>query len=172
LPGRRARAPLSKACPGVHSARVWYTKDAGSASGPWDTQTAALLLYRPDGYPTQIPQKVAGHSFAQKVATIWADASAWPEGTYTILFDGKVSALPIIAGHSSGLLRIAGLEGRGYSCALQIRLVKPNYTLIDYLADSATGAVAREVVEKYADGSNWVKSVGSRSSVTSPVFLR
>ena len=38
---------------------------------------------------------------------------------------------------------------------LQIRLVKPDYTLIEYMASSATSAVAREVIEKYADGSNW-----------------
>ena len=38
---------------------------------------------------------------------------------------------------------------------VQIRLVKPSYTLVEYLASSATGAVAREVIEKYADGSNW-----------------
>lgn len=38
---------------------------------------------------------------------------------------------------------------------LQIRLLKPNYTLIEYFASSATGAVAREVIERYGDGSNW-----------------
>jgi oligopeptide transport system substrate-binding protein len=38
---------------------------------------------------------------------------------------------------------------------LRIRLTKPSYTLSDSLANSATSAVAREVIEKYADGSNW-----------------
>jgi oligopeptide transport system substrate-binding protein len=38
---------------------------------------------------------------------------------------------------------------------LQISLVKPDYNLVEYLASAATGAVAREVIEKYADGSNW-----------------
>ncbi|MBK7469442.1 MAG: hypothetical protein IPI73_01250 [Betaproteobacteria bacterium] len=52
---------------------------------------------------------------------------------------------------------------------LQVRLVKPSYTMIDYFAHSATGAVAREVVEKHADGSNWAinNPVG-----TGPYMLR
>ena len=41
---------------------------------------------------------------------------------------------------------------------IQIQLIKPNYTLIDNLAHAATGAVAREVIEKYGDGSNWAIS--------------
>lgn len=73
----------------MHSARVWYTKDDGNPSTPWDTQAAPLLAYRPDGYPTKIPQTVEGRSFPQKVATIWADASGWPDGIYTVEFDGK-----------------------------------------------------------------------------------
>ncbi len=39
---------------------------------------------------------------------------------------------------------------------IQIKLVKPSYTLSDTLAGASTGAVAREVIEKYADASNWV----------------
>jgi ABC-type transport system substrate-binding protein len=63
---------------------------------------------------------------------------------------------------------LAGLQALD-SHTLQIRLVKPNYTLMDYLANSATGAVAREVIEKHADGSNWVlgNPVG-----TGPYLLR
>ncbi|MEP6701534.1 MAG: ABC transporter substrate-binding protein [Betaproteobacteria bacterium] len=41
---------------------------------------------------------------------------------------------------------------------IHIRLTKSSYTLTDSLANSATAAVAREVVEKYADSSNWVLS--------------
>ena len=39
---------------------------------------------------------------------------------------------------------------------IQIRLTKPSYTLLDGLAHGATAAVAREVIEKHADSSNWV----------------
>jgi oligopeptide transport system substrate-binding protein len=52
---------------------------------------------------------------------------------------------------------------------LQIKLTKPSYTLSDYLADSATSAVAREVIEKYADGSNW--ALGNPVG-TGPYMLR
>ncbi|MEO7761350.1 MAG: ABC transporter substrate-binding protein, partial [Casimicrobiaceae bacterium] len=41
---------------------------------------------------------------------------------------------------------------------IHIRLTKSSYTLTDSLANSATAAVAREIVEKYADTSNWVLS--------------
>lgn len=75
----------------MHTARVWYTKDAEDPEwdGPWNTEAAGLLSYRPDGYPTKVPQAVAGKVYEQKVATIWGDASGWPEGTYVVLFDGE-----------------------------------------------------------------------------------
>ncbi|MEO8137432.1 MAG: ABC transporter substrate-binding protein [Betaproteobacteria bacterium] len=38
---------------------------------------------------------------------------------------------------------------------IRMRLVRPSYTLSDALAGSSTSAVAREVIEKYGDGSNW-----------------
>ena len=41
---------------------------------------------------------------------------------------------------------------------IRIRLPKPSYTLSVQLAHGATGAVAREVIEKYADTSNWAIS--------------
>ncbi len=39
---------------------------------------------------------------------------------------------------------------------LQLKLVEPDYTLMNYLLQSALSAVAREVVEAYGDGSSWV----------------
>ncbi len=39
---------------------------------------------------------------------------------------------------------------------LQLTLVEPDYTLIDYLQQTALSAVAREVVEAYGDASTWV----------------
>lgn len=71
----------------MHTARPWYTKDDGPSS-PWDTGAAGALNYRPDGYPTQVPQAVPGRPRGQRVATVWGDTSAWPAGTYVVLFDG------------------------------------------------------------------------------------
>jgi hypothetical protein len=71
----------------MHTARPWHTKDDGPSS-PWDTGAAGDLAYRPDGYPTQVPQKVAGRALGQRVATVWGDTSAWPAGTYVVLYDG------------------------------------------------------------------------------------
>lgn len=73
----------------MHHCRTWYTKDVGNPNGsPWDTQTADSLSYRPDGYPTAMPQMVAGHSFPQKVATVWAITDGWTPGKYVVLFEG------------------------------------------------------------------------------------
>lgn len=75
----------------MHNARTWYTKDLEDPEwdGPWNTELATRLTFRPDGYPTHIPQTIPGQKYGQKVATIWGDARGWPEGTYTVLFDGK-----------------------------------------------------------------------------------
>jgi len=73
----------------MRSARVWYTKDVGNPNGgPFDTQAASQLTYRPDGYPTHLPQNIAGFNFPQAVATIWDGTLSWPTGTYHVLFDG------------------------------------------------------------------------------------
>ena len=50
---------------------------------------------------------------------------------------------------------IAGLKAID-RYTIQIRLTKPSYTMLDSLAHGATAAVAREVIEKHADASNWV----------------
>jgi hypothetical protein len=75
----------------MHNARVWFSQDVGNPSAAWNSEAADLLAYRPDGYPTEVPQTVAGQAYPQKVVTIWADVSGWPEGTYTVLFDGTGS---------------------------------------------------------------------------------
>ena len=83
--GKGDKAPKFPELPFVdlmHSARVWFTKNA-DLSGSWDTEQAGRLAYRVDGYPTHAPQTLAGIKDPQITATIWADASAWPDGTYT-----------------------------------------------------------------------------------------
>jgi len=52
---------------------------------------------------------------------------------------------------------------------IQIKTVKPSYSLLDQLTHGASSAVAREVIEKYGDASGWVTSnpVG-----TGPYFMK
>lgn len=70
----------------MHSARIWYTKS--TVSMDWNTEQVAKMTFRADGYPTHLPQSVPGRTDLQNVATIWADTSSWPQGTYTVLWDG------------------------------------------------------------------------------------
>jgi hypothetical protein len=72
----------------MHSCRVWYTKNVGDPSGPFNSETVNLLSFRPDGYPTHLPQTIAASPFPQTVATIWAVTDGWQAGSYTILYDG------------------------------------------------------------------------------------
>ncbi len=80
--------------------RVWYSKDVGNLSAPFDSETADSMTYRSDGYPTHIPQIVAGRPYLQKNATIWASTNGWKAGNYVILFDG-VGELSFWGGLSS-----------------------------------------------------------------------
>ena len=74
----------------MHIARTWYTKDVDNPNGsPFNSEQADALSYRPDGYPTHIPQSVAGNPYMQEVATIWAITTAWPHGQYTLLYEGE-----------------------------------------------------------------------------------
>jgi len=75
----------------MRNCREWYTKDAGNPENPWDTGMADSLSYRPDGYPTHIPQNIPGGSYPQRVATVWAFTSGWEAGQYVVLFDGEGS---------------------------------------------------------------------------------
>ena len=72
----------------MRNAREWYTKDVGNPADPFDSGAADSLSYRPDGYPTHVPQALPGRAYPVEVATIWASTDGWLAGTYTILFDG------------------------------------------------------------------------------------
>ncbi len=72
----------------MHSCRTWYTKSNGDPNDPFDSEMTNQLEYRPDGYPTYIPQTVAGSPYTQDVATIWAVTDGWPAGQYTVLWEG------------------------------------------------------------------------------------
>ncbi len=72
----------------MKSARTWYTKDIGNPNAPFDSGHTANLSYRPDGYPTHMPQNIAQSNYPQKVVTIWAITDGWTPGQHTILWDG------------------------------------------------------------------------------------
>lgn len=67
----------------MKNCREWYTKDP---SGGFDSGQIAGMILRPDGYPTEIPQSIAGQP--QRVATIWAITDGWEPGNYVVIFDG------------------------------------------------------------------------------------
>lgn len=72
----------------MHNARTWYTKDIGNPADPFDSGHTDDLTYRPDGYPTHVPQSIANSEYEQRVVTIWAITDGWPAGEYTVLWDG------------------------------------------------------------------------------------
>ncbi len=72
----------------MHNARVWYTKDIGNPNAAFDSGHAKDLTYRPDGYPTHVPQSIENSDYDQEVVTIWAITDGWPAGQYTVLWEG------------------------------------------------------------------------------------
>lgn len=72
----------------MRTCRTWYTKANGDPNDPFNSGFASKLKYRSDGYPTHIPQNVAGSEYTQDIATIWAITDGWTSGRYTVLWDG------------------------------------------------------------------------------------
>lgn len=75
----------------MHSARMWFTQNSTWVNGgknPWNTEYIDSIALDTDGYPLSLPAHVTGAETTQAVSTIWADLSAWPKGTYTLLYDG------------------------------------------------------------------------------------
>ncbi len=72
----------------MKTSRTWYTKDIGNPDAPFDSGHTDNLSYRPDGYPTHVPQDIPESDYLQKVVTIWAITDGWTAGQYTILWEG------------------------------------------------------------------------------------
>ncbi|MBK7096221.1 MAG: T9SS type A sorting domain-containing protein [Saprospiraceae bacterium] len=75
----------------MKNCRTWYSKDFNNPAwdSPWNTESADSFNYRPDGYPTHVPQKIGNRTYLQRPATIWAVTDGWKSGKYIVLFDGK-----------------------------------------------------------------------------------
>lgn len=84
----------------MRNAREWYTTNADDFNAPFNSEMAAHLSYREDGYPTHAPQNILESEFPQVVKTIWGYTSGWPIGEYTVLYDGT-GTLEFWGGHSN-----------------------------------------------------------------------
>ena len=69
----------------MRHSREWYTTNA-TGEQPFDSEKISGIPVDANGYPLEIPYSVNGTP--QIIKTIWANLSAWPEGDYTLLFDG------------------------------------------------------------------------------------
>ena len=75
----------------MHQCRTWMTKNSVWVAGgqnQWNTGLIDSIPKDEDGYPLHLPYFVEGAETLQTVHTIWAVLSGWPEGNYTLLYDG------------------------------------------------------------------------------------
>jgi hypothetical protein len=72
----------------MKNAREWYTKDVGNPNAGFSSDQQLNLSYRPDGYPTHVPQTIPESAFPQEAVTIWGDTKGWPAGQYVVLWEG------------------------------------------------------------------------------------
>jgi len=72
----------------MKNAREWYTKDVGNPDAGFSSDQQLNLAYRPDGYPTHVPQNIPESAFPQEAVTIWGDTKGWPAGQYVLLWEG------------------------------------------------------------------------------------
>ncbi len=75
----------------MHQCRTWMTKNSVWVQGgqnQWDTGLIDSIPKDENGYPLHLPYFVEGAETLQTVHTIWAALSGWPEGNYTLLYDG------------------------------------------------------------------------------------
>lgn len=76
----------------MHNARTWMTSNSVFVEGgknEWNTGVIDSIPKDEDGYPLSLPYFVKGTETLQAVHTIWASLAGWPEGIYTLLYEGK-----------------------------------------------------------------------------------
>lgn len=112
----------------MKTCRTWYSKDVNNPSPPFDSQAADSMTYRPDGYPTHIPQVVPGRPYTQKISTIWAVTDGWKAGSYVVLFDG-VGQL----GFWGGLSNLNQVNSNKYSFSFS----EPVGSVLEMIIDSS-----------------------------------
>lgn len=126
----------------MKNCREWYTKDFNNPNGSsWNTDLANKLKYRDsDGYPTHIPQTVAGANYQQIVATVWGWTSGWETGQYVVLFDGN------------------GSLGFWGGCITNVQRTSANRYTFDFEFNSTNGYVAEMRIEG-SDSTNPVRNI-------------
>jgi hypothetical protein len=76
----------------MHHCRPWMTANCVWVSGgknQWDTGFIDRIPRDENGYPLSLPCHIAEAETLQVVHTIWAVLAGWPEGTYTLLYEGR-----------------------------------------------------------------------------------
>lgn len=72
--------------------RAWLTGNSvwvGGGRNDWDTGYLDQIPLDADGYPLEMPARIAGAETTQVVHTIWTNTMAWPEGVYVLLYEGE-----------------------------------------------------------------------------------
>lgn len=76
----------------MHNARAWMTSNSVFVEGgknDWNTGVIDSIPKDENGYPLSLPCYVAGTETLQVVHTIWASLAGWPEGIYSLLYEGN-----------------------------------------------------------------------------------
>ncbi|MDZ7316525.1 MAG: T9SS type A sorting domain-containing protein [candidate division KSB1 bacterium] len=71
--------------------RQWITFNSAWVNGgknPWDTGVLDRIPLDKNGYPLELPFRVAGTETTQVVRTVWANTFSLKEGRYVVLYDG------------------------------------------------------------------------------------
>ncbi len=75
----------------MHHCRSWMTSNVvwvSDGENEWDTGFIDQIPKDENGYPLSLPYYIAEAETLQAVHTIWAYLYGWPEGNYTLLYDG------------------------------------------------------------------------------------
>ena len=127
-------------------ARPWYTRNIVWLEGTtWNSGLTDSIHYDEVGYPLEIPQHVHGADTTQMVFTGWYGIDAFPEGEYTLLWEGDgdfnlVGELSIVSSEpnrmvvdvqrnteGTGLIEIQILRSNPEDHVRNIRFIMPGY---------------------------------------------
>lgn len=75
----------------MKQSRQWYTQNnewIGGGQNAWNTGYIDQVPKDKNGYPLYSPVHIEGAEAPQVIKTIWAIVKAWPEGDYTMYYEG------------------------------------------------------------------------------------